>query len=84
MGRWRAETFLIFHLGRQDVLPLGDYGLRRGFAAAFTDGRMPDGGEVERRGERWRSYQTVASWYSWHAAEASRSELAAAENHSEG
>ena len=69
VGRWTAEMFLIFRLGRPDVLPLDDYGLRRGFAVAFTSGRMPDPGEVERRGERWRPYRTVASWYLWRAAE---------------
>ena len=69
VGRWTAEMFLIFRLGRPDVLPLDDYGLRRGFAVAFTSGRMPDAGEVERRGERWRPYRTVASWYLWRAAE---------------
>ena len=69
VGRWTAEMFLIFRLGRPDVLPLDDYGLRRGFAVAFTSGRMPDAGEVEQRGERWRPYRTVASWYLWRAAE---------------
>ena len=69
VGRWTAEMFLIFRLGRPDVLPLDDYGLRRGFAVTFTSGRMPDAGEIERRGERWRPYRTVASWYLWRAAE---------------
>jgi 3-methyladenine DNA glycosylase/8-oxoguanine DNA glycosylase len=71
VGRWTAEMFLIFRLGRPDVLPHDDNGLRRGFAVAFTSGRMPDAGEVERRGERWRPYRTVASWYLWRAAESS-------------
>ncbi|MHB1536058.1 MAG: methylated-DNA--[protein]-cysteine S-methyltransferase [Acidimicrobiales bacterium] len=69
VGRWTAEMFLIFRLGRPDVLPLDDYGLRRGFAVAFNGGRMPDAGQVEQRGERWRPYRTVASWYLWRAAE---------------
>lgn len=69
VGRWTAEMFLIFRLGRPDVLPLADYGMRRGFAVAFTGGRVPDAGEVERRGEHWRPYRTVASWYLWRAAE---------------
>ena len=70
VGRWTAEMFLMFRLGRPDVLPLGDYGLRRGFAVAFTGGRVPDAEEVERRGEHWRPYRTVASWYLWRATEA--------------
>lgn len=69
VGRWTAEMFLIFRLGRPDVLPLDDHGLRRGFAVAFTSGRMPDAGEVEQRAESWRPYRTVASWYLWRAAE---------------
>jgi O-6-methylguanine DNA methyltransferase len=70
VGRWTAEMFLMFRLGRPDVLPLGDYGLRRGFALAFTNGRMPEPDQVERRGEKWRPFRTVASWYLWRAADA--------------
>jgi DNA-3-methyladenine glycosylase II len=70
VGRWTAEMFLMFRLGRPDVLPLGDYGLRRGFALAFTNGRMPEPGQVERCGEKWRPFRTVASWYLWRAADA--------------
>jgi len=70
VGRWTAEMFLMFHLGRPDILPLGDCGLRRGFAMAFAKGRMPEPRQVERRGERWRPYRSVASWYLWRAAEA--------------
>ena len=70
VGRWTAEMFLMFQLGRPDVLPLGDYGLRRGFATAFTAGRMPEPRQVELRGEKWRPYRTVASWFLWRAAEA--------------
>jgi len=69
VGRWTAEMFLMFHLGRPDVLPLGDYGLRRGFATALANGRMPEPRQVEHRGETWRPYRTVASWYLWRAAE---------------
>ena len=69
VGRWTAEMFLMFHLGRPDVLPLGDFGLRRGFAIAFANGRMPEPSQVERRGETWRPYRTVASWYLWRSAE---------------
>lgn len=69
IGRWTAEMFLIFQLGRPDVLSLGDYGLRRGFGVAFCGGSMPTPAEVAERGEKWRPYRTVASWYMWRAAE---------------
>ncbi len=70
VGRWTAEMFLMFRLGRPDVLPLDDYGLRRGFATALNEGQMPEARELEQRGELWRPYRTVASWYLWRAAEA--------------
>ncbi len=70
IGRWTVEMLLIFRLGRPDVLPLDDYGIRKGFAAAFGERRLPTRGELEERGARWRPYRTVASWYLWRAAEA--------------
>ena len=69
VGRWTAEMFLIFRLGRPDVLPSGDYGLRRGFSIVFGTGSVPTPRQVEERGEKWRPYRTVASWYLWRAAE---------------
>jgi len=72
IGRWTAEMFLIFRLGRPDVLPVDDYGIRKGFAAAFKKRALPDPKDVARRGERWRPYRTVASWYLWRAAEQGR------------
>jgi methylated-DNA-[protein]-cysteine S-methyltransferase len=64
VGRWTVEMFLIFRLGRPDVLPVGDYALRDGFATAY--GRPhPSPREFEKFGERWRPYRTVASWYLW-------------------
>jgi len=68
IGRWTAEMFLIFRLGRPDVLPVGDYGVRKGFSIAFG-GALPSPADVERRGERWRPYRTVASWYLWRAVD---------------
>ena len=67
VGRWTAEMFLIFRLGRPDVLPLGDYGVRRGFALAFDRASTPDPAELSARAEAWRPYRTVASWYLWRA-----------------
>lgn len=69
IGRWTAEMFLMFRLGRPDVLPLDDYGLRKGFAIAFRKGKLPDRGDLEKRGARWKPYRTAASWYLWRAAE---------------
>ena len=69
VGRWTAEMFLIFRLGRPDVLPLDDYGLRRGFAIVFGKKDLPSKAEVEKAGEKWAPYRTAAAWYLWKAAE---------------
>ncbi len=69
IGRWTAQMLLMFRLGRPGVLPVGDYGIRKGFGAAFRKREMPTPAEVEKRGERWRPYRSVASWYLWRAAE---------------
>jgi O-6-methylguanine DNA methyltransferase len=69
IGRWTAEMLLIFRLGRPDVLPLDDYGMRRGFAVAFRRSGLPSPAEIERRGARWRPHRSVACWYLWRAAD---------------
>lgn len=69
VGRWTVEMFLIFRLGRPDVLPAGDYGVQKGFRRAFRTRTHPTPAQVLRRGERWRPYRTVASWYLWRAAD---------------
>jgi methylated-DNA-[protein]-cysteine S-methyltransferase len=69
IGRWTVEMLLIFRLGRPDVLPADDYGIRKGFARAFGKRSLPSGSDVEARGARWSPYRTVASWYLWRAAE---------------
>ncbi|MGH7789051.1 MAG: methylated-DNA--[protein]-cysteine S-methyltransferase, partial [Candidatus Binatia bacterium] len=69
IGRWTAEMLLMFRLGRPDVLPVDDYGVRKGFAAAFRKRALPAPADVEKRGARWKPYRTVASWYLWRAAE---------------
>jgi methylated-DNA-[protein]-cysteine S-methyltransferase len=73
IGRWTAEMFLIFRLGRPDVLPVDDYGVRKGFATALRKRTLPTREALERRGMRWKPYRTVASWYLWRAAERSSS-----------
>jgi O-6-methylguanine DNA methyltransferase len=68
IGRWTAEMALIFHLGRPDVLPVADYGVRKGFAIAYDRG-LPSPKELEAYGARWKPYRTVASWYLWRVVE---------------
>ncbi|MDE1826648.1 MAG: DNA-3-methyladenine glycosylase 2 family protein [Thaumarchaeota archaeon] len=65
IGRWTAEMFLIFSLGRQDVLPVHDLGLRKGVQRAFSLAELPEPSEVERLGKRWGPYRSVATWYLW-------------------
>ena len=72
IGRWTVEMLLMFRLGRPDVLPLADYGIRKGFAKVFRgrrDGDLASPAEIAKRGERWRPYRSVASWYLWRALE---------------
>lgn len=69
IGRWTVEMLLMFRLGRPDVLPLDDYGVRKGFALALRRRELPDRATLERRGARWKPYRTVASWYLWRAVE---------------
>jgi methylated-DNA-[protein]-cysteine S-methyltransferase len=72
IGRWTVEMLLIFRLGRPDVLPLDDYGIRKGYALAFRTRELPTRAAMERRAERWRPYRTAASWYLWRAVERAR------------
>jgi len=69
IGRWTVEMLLIFGLGRPDVLPVGDYAVRKGFALTYGLAEMPKPKELEQYGERWRPYRSVASWYMWRAVE---------------
>ena len=65
IGRWTAEMFLIFSLGRQDVLPVHDLGLRKGVQFAFSLSQLPKPKEVEKLRERWKPYRSIATWYLW-------------------
>ena len=65
IGRWTAEMFLIFSLGRLDVFPVGDLGLRKGVQRAFSLSELPKPKEVEKIGMRWKPYRSVATWYLW-------------------
>lgn len=74
IGRWTVEMLLIFRLGRPDVLPVGDYGVRKGFALTYGKPELPPPKELAAFGERWRPFRTVASWYFWRALELPRPE----------
>ena len=69
VGRWTAEMFLIFRLGRFDVLPVDDYGVRKAAQNAYGLDELPDARWLKERGEAWRPYRTVASWYLWRSLE---------------
>ena len=69
VGPWTVEMLLIFKLGRPDVLPSGDYGVRKGFAKVYGRTTLPTPKELLTFGERWRPYRTAAAWYLWRALE---------------
>ena len=82
VGRWTVEMLLMFRLGRPDVLPLSDYGVRKGFALTFSRlsaralrarsfdaALLGDPKVMALRGERWRPWRSVASWYMWRACD---------------
>ena len=69
IGAWTVEMFLIFRLGRPDVLPIHDLGVKKGWSVAYGRKHMPRPKELLKFGERWRPYRTVASWYRWRAFE---------------
>ena len=69
IGAWTVEMFLIFRLGRPDVLPIHDLGVRKGWAITYGKKHMPAPKELLQFGERWRPYRTVASWYMWRACQ---------------
>lgn len=69
VGRWTVEMLLIFKLGRPDVLPVDDFGVRNGFRLAYGRDEMPRPRELLEFGERWRPHRTTAAWYLWRAAD---------------
>ncbi len=82
IGAWTVEMLLIFRLGRPDVLPVTDYGVRKGFALTFQKvpkpralaaADLPKADVLLRRGKKWTPFRTVASWYLWRACDLARS-----------
>jgi DNA-3-methyladenine glycosylase II len=69
IGRWTVEMLLIFQLGRPDVLPADDFGVRTGFRHAYGLRDLPRPKDVLAHGERWRPHRTAAAWYLWRAAD---------------
>jgi len=72
IGRWTVEMLLVFQLGRPDVLPVDDFGVRTGFQAAYGLSRLPRPQALAAWGERWKPYRTTAAWYLWRANELKR------------
>ena len=69
VGRWTVEMLLIFRLGRPDVLPIHDLGIQKGFRITYRTRQHPKPARIERYGERWRPFRSVASWYLWRATD---------------
>lgn len=69
IGRWTVEMFLMFTLGRPDVLPVNDFGVRKGFMLTFGKKKMPTPQALEKAGSRWSPHRTLLAWYLWRATE---------------
>jgi DNA-3-methyladenine glycosylase II len=69
VGRWTVEMLLIFQLGRTDVLPVDDFGVRNGFRLAYKKRAMPKPKVLEAFGKKWQPHRTTAAWYLWRAAD---------------
>ena len=67
IGRWTAEMFLMFQLGRLDVWPVDDLGVRKGYALIYGLAALPPPKELEVLGEVYRPYRSIAAWYCWRA-----------------
>jgi len=69
VGQWTVEMLLMFTLGRPDVLPVDDFGVREGFKIAYGRRTQPTPKQLRRYGARWQPYRSVAAWYLWRATE---------------
>lgn len=69
IGPWTAEMFLLFRLGRLDVWPVTDFGVRKGYMLAYGLGDMPTPAVLRALGEPFRPYRSIAAWYCWRACE---------------
>jgi DNA-3-methyladenine glycosylase II len=69
IGEWTVQMMLMFYLGRPDVMPAGDLGVRKGFQLTYGLDDLPEPAALKAHGEKWRPYRSVASWYMWRALE---------------
>ncbi len=69
VGPWTAQMFLMFALGRPDVLPLGDLGVRKGLAVMLGEAEIPPSEVLRERAEAWRPYRSVVAWHCWQVLE---------------
>jgi len=72
VGRWTVEMLLIFQLGRTDVLPADDFGVRTGFRLAYRKRALPTPKALRQFARRWRPHGTTAAWYPWRAADGAK------------
>ena len=80
VGRWTVEMFLMFTLGRPDVLPVDDYGIQNGFRLAYGKRRLPTPRVLATFGQRWAPHRTTAAWYLWRAVDFDREQRQRAAN----
>jgi 3-methyladenine DNA glycosylase/8-oxoguanine DNA glycosylase len=69
IGRWTVEMLLLFRLGRPNVLPVDDYGVRKGMQRLYNMRELPNKDAMRRRARKWQPWCSVASWYMWRCAE---------------
>jgi DNA-3-methyladenine glycosylase II len=69
IGRWTAEMFLMFQLGRPDVWPVDDLGVRKGYSLIYSLPAMPTARDLDPLGERFRPYRSIVAWYCWRAVD---------------
>jgi len=72
LGEWSAHMFLMFQLGRPDVLPVGDFGVRNGMRIAYGMDTMPSPAQAREIGAPWAPYRSVGAWYMWRAVDESQ------------
>jgi DNA-3-methyladenine glycosylase II len=75
VGRWTVEMLLIFKLGRPDVLPVDDFGVREGYRVTYRKREQPKPRELAEIGGRWAPHRTTAAWYLWRAADAAKAKV---------
>jgi DNA-3-methyladenine glycosylase II len=78
IGEWSVHMFLMFQLGRPDVLPINDYGILKGFQHIYGLADTPKPKALEEHAERWRPYRSIASWYLWRALDERNADRTAA------